>query len=332
MGKREEALLSEQLQRMADLGVEPAALPPVGAEPLDEPEPIWSPDDIVTAAPADEVAGDVSPASPDTSEEGPTREDGPSSPAMPEFIPNDGHYIGLRNGSTGPADEPAVTPAEERMIFGAPINRTLAEVEGTHGSPELDADAEKLVAMGQDPGPTLEDLDLVESGGCAPPVLVDPEPEFAEVVGVSEPVPVLEEADICQLVHEAEGTGAPVWAVGDLCTYANDLAEIVGAREGSFDLIIWRVALKKGGYEWSEKSLWEVGANFLSPIEGDAEQLFVDAYRQHAAAGEAESAARKARDTSDRLIRAHFALAEAEGALALIGKAVKVADADSTAA
>ena len=29
----------------------------------------------------------------------------------------------------------------------------------THGSPELDADAAKLVALGQDPGPTLEDLD-----------------------------------------------------------------------------------------------------------------------------------------------------------------------------
>ena len=30
----------------------------------------------------------------------------------------------------------------------------------THGSPELDADAEKLLALGVDPGPTLADLDL----------------------------------------------------------------------------------------------------------------------------------------------------------------------------
>lgn len=30
----------------------------------------------------------------------------------------------------------------------------------THGSPELDEDAAKLEAMGQDPGPTVEELDL----------------------------------------------------------------------------------------------------------------------------------------------------------------------------
>ena len=30
---------------------------------------------------------------------------------------------------------------------------------GAHGSPELDADAAKLIAMGADPGPTLEDLE-----------------------------------------------------------------------------------------------------------------------------------------------------------------------------
>ncbi|MFO0450260.1 MAG: hypothetical protein ACK52I_16630 [Pseudomonadota bacterium] len=31
-------------------------------------------------------------------------------------------------------------------------------VEGTHGSPELDEDARKLEAMGQDAGPTVQDL------------------------------------------------------------------------------------------------------------------------------------------------------------------------------
>jgi hypothetical protein len=33
-----------------------------------------------------------------------------------------------------------------------------AEGCGTHGSPELDADAAKLIAQGADPGPTMEDL------------------------------------------------------------------------------------------------------------------------------------------------------------------------------
>ena len=39
-----------------------------------------------------------------------------------------------------------------------PVERRLAA--GTHGSPELDADAEKLRDLGADPGPTLEDLEL----------------------------------------------------------------------------------------------------------------------------------------------------------------------------
>ena len=34
------------------------------------------------------------------------------------------------------------------------------DVKGTHGSPELDEDARKLEAMGQDAGMTLQDLDL----------------------------------------------------------------------------------------------------------------------------------------------------------------------------
>ena len=32
----------------------------------------------------------------------------------------------------------------------------------THGSKELDEDAKKLLSLGQDPGPTLEDLGLIE--------------------------------------------------------------------------------------------------------------------------------------------------------------------------
>ena len=30
----------------------------------------------------------------------------------------------------------------------------------THGSPELDADAAKLLALGADPGPTLREIDI----------------------------------------------------------------------------------------------------------------------------------------------------------------------------
>lgn len=36
----------------------------------------------------------------------------------------------------------------------------------THGSPELDADAAKLEALGADPGPTLEDLGVSNLVDC----------------------------------------------------------------------------------------------------------------------------------------------------------------------
>lgn len=45
------------------------------------------------------------------------------------------------------------------------------EKVGTHGSPELDEDARKLEAMGQDPGMTLEEL-LAPATDAAPDVCV----------------------------------------------------------------------------------------------------------------------------------------------------------------
>lgn len=38
---------------------------------------------------------------------------------------------------------------------------------GSHGSPELDADATKLLEMGADPGVTLEDLEFTQDDGGA---------------------------------------------------------------------------------------------------------------------------------------------------------------------
>ena len=35
----------------------------------------------------------------------------------------------------------------------------LPPINGTHGSHELDEDAAKLLALGEDPGPTLDDID-----------------------------------------------------------------------------------------------------------------------------------------------------------------------------
>jgi hypothetical protein len=52
------------------------------------------------------------------------------------------------------------------------INEILASdgVEGTHGSPELDEDARKLEAMGQDAGMTLQDLSPEVFAPAAPSV------------------------------------------------------------------------------------------------------------------------------------------------------------------
>lgn len=46
------------------------------------------------------------------------------------------------------------------MVYRQFINEILASdgVQGTHGSPELDEDARKMEAMGQDAGPTVQDL------------------------------------------------------------------------------------------------------------------------------------------------------------------------------
>lgn len=42
--------------------------------------------------------------------------------------------------------------------YKAMLKASEGEAAGTHGSPELDDDARKLAAMGQDPGMTLEEL------------------------------------------------------------------------------------------------------------------------------------------------------------------------------
>jgi hypothetical protein len=76
----------------------------------------------------------------------PTIRHGRQPPAIPDS------YIGLRNGS-------------RTSILGEAADRRRAEQDerdamtGTHGSPELDADAEKLQELGADPGPTQEELE-----------------------------------------------------------------------------------------------------------------------------------------------------------------------------
>ena len=51
------------------------------------------------------------------------------------------------------------------------LGSDAGEKVGTHGSPELDEDARKLEAMGQDPGMTLEEL-LAPATDAAPDVCV----------------------------------------------------------------------------------------------------------------------------------------------------------------
>jgi len=50
-----------------------------------------------------------------------------------------------------------VTEKSAKAFADGFINEILAS-DGTHGSPELDADARKLEAMGQDAGPTVPDV------------------------------------------------------------------------------------------------------------------------------------------------------------------------------
>ncbi len=132
--------MAERLERMADMGVEPAPLPPVGAEP------VWSPDDILGAEESEPVPFIEPPAvAPELLEAIEQVEADVKAATGIAEIPNDGHYIGLRNGSQ---------PGPDGWKAPEIVNCTMAEAEGrTHGSSELDADAEKLIAMGQDPGP-----------------------------------------------------------------------------------------------------------------------------------------------------------------------------------
>lgn len=51
----------------------------------------------------------------------------------------------------------------------SPALREQLEAKGTHGTPELDEDARKLAALGQDPGMTLEEL-LAPDADPAPAV------------------------------------------------------------------------------------------------------------------------------------------------------------------
>jgi hypothetical protein len=61
-----------------------------------------------------------------------------------------------------PQSEPPRTITVEERWFLNRLNEILAsdgvDKAGTHGSPELDEDARKLEAMGQDAGPTVQDL------------------------------------------------------------------------------------------------------------------------------------------------------------------------------
>lgn len=331
MGKREDALLSEQLQRMVDLGAQPVELPD-GPKNLALDEPAWSPSDI---APAEEVAGDDVGGSPDTSEESPIREDGPSSPAMPESIPNEGHYIGLRNGSQ---------PGPDGWKAPEIVNCTMAEAEGgTHGSSELDADAEKLIAMGQDPGPTLEDLGLTpdEVAAVVEQRLVEPEPEMAEdvvtVIGdnlFATAYQAIDEPDFAEVEGAEPGGAEPfveiplkqAWVVGDLCVWGDDVAEITLTYDDGFlDLDVLTISRTKGGYEWRKQRITEVEMSDASAATTDAHRLFAEAYRQHLAARASEEAAEAAHQASADLVRAHTALVDAERAMAQIGRTVSVA-------
>ena len=68
------------------------------------------------------------------------------------------------------ADLVATVEAELRSVMALPV-------PDTHGSPELDADAAKLTAMGGDPGPTMGDIFGVPreylNGAATPPVTAE---------------------------------------------------------------------------------------------------------------------------------------------------------------
>lgn len=59
---------------------------------------------------------------------------------------------------------------------------------GTHGSPELDADAEKLIALGADPGPTDHDLAVMLGLDAPATEVLPPPPPFVEAASVASAV------------------------------------------------------------------------------------------------------------------------------------------------
>lgn len=81
---------------------------------------------------------------------------------------------------TMPAAGSQAAPA---IIASVPVSDTVADTgtsrrrrTGTHGSKELDADAAKLEAMGQDPGPTMPVADTGSRRRRAAPPAASPDP------------------------------------------------------------------------------------------------------------------------------------------------------------
>jgi len=72
----------------------------------------------------------------------------------------------LEKGIKDPANALAKCGITKEDITSLITPSLMAAPRGTHGSPELDADAAKLEAMGEDPGPTIEALtiDVVDVG------------------------------------------------------------------------------------------------------------------------------------------------------------------------
>lgn len=79
----------------------------------------------------------------------------------------------IRNKEATPTDFEAARLSAQAIVAA-----------GTHGSPELDADAAYIEAMGGDAGPTLQDLGLAPSPPAAPP-----QPTPAPVANVPAPAP-----------------------------------------------------------------------------------------------------------------------------------------------
>ncbi len=93
---------------------------------------------------------------------------------------------GIRRVVEALRDEIVYAPAFAEDI----LDKILASdgVKGTHGSPELDEDARKLEAMGQDAGPTVQDL-------------------FPEVFAPAA-------APVCEWTPQDEGPAHEIWKTG----------------------------------------------------------------------------------------------------------------------